>query len=265
MKKIVLKSFLLMALVSCTTAPISGQKSLILTSEKDEVSMGEQAFQEILKKEKKSTNAAQVAQIDQIAKRLVAVAGRPDYKWEMVTLENPAPNAFCLPGGKMATYTGILKYAENESALAAVVGHEIGHALARHGGQRISQNILLTGALVGAGATALSQNKNKDMIMAGLGVVATTAIVLPFSRSNESEADEIGLVLMARAGYDPREAPLFWDRMGKAGGGKAPPEFLSTHPASSTRKKHLEELLPNAIEIYNRAPQKYGKGDKLIY
>ncbi len=255
---------LLILLAGCTSSPISGRKGVTFLSEGQENSMGAQSYEEILKKEKETTNPKQKAQVEEIVRRLVAVANKPDYKWEVRTLVSDAPNAFCLPGGKMAVYTGIFPYAENEAGLAAVIGHEIAHALARHGGQRVSQGMLTQLGLTAASIVGFRDNPNKAAIIAGLGAVANVGILMPFGRSHELEADEIGLILMAKAGYDPREAPRFWDRMSKAHGGKEPPAFLSTHPNSSTRKEKLTAMLPKALENYKNAPKKLGLGQPLI-
>lgn len=259
-----------LSILSCSTTPISNKKSFLLTSEKSENQMGEKAYKDILKKEKPTRNRALAKQIQKIGKRLAAVAGKPDYKWEFRTLESKQPNAFCLPGGKIAIYTGIVPYAKNEAGLAAIMGHEIGHALARHGGQRMSMGKLASigltaGALFGAykskGKSKKEQLKYSAM-MAALGAGVTYGVMLPFSRSNESEADEIGLELMARAGYDPREAVLFWQRFAKLPG-KKPPAWASTHPSSTKRAKDLQKMMPKALETYQRARQKYGRGPKM--
>jgi predicted Zn-dependent protease len=262
-------SFLLIfsLISSCSKAPISGKRGFFLTSERQENQIGEKAYNDILSKEKK-TKRNDIAQgIRQVGINLSRVARRPDYKWEFNTLESEQPNAFCLPGGKIAIYTGILKYTQNEAGLAAVMGHEIGHALARHGGQRMSM-AQVTGvglALAGAvGAAKYKGNKQKQsLLLAALGAGVGVGVTLPFSRSNESEADEIGLILMARAGYDPREAVRFWERFSKMGG-KKPPEFLSTHPSSTRRARNLEKLIPKAMEVYNQTPVKYGIGKRLM-
>lgn len=249
---------------SCAKNPVSGKKSFLITSAADENAQGDQAYQEILKKEKVITGTAQSKMVEEIGAKIAAVANQPDFKWEFKTIESEEPNAFCLPGGKVAIYTGIFKYAKNEAGLATVMGHEIGHALARHGGQRMSQaiatNVLMAGvAVVGLGSM---EPEKRNMVMSLLGVGATVGVLLPFSRSHETEADEIGLKLMAKAGYDPAESVNFWDRFSQASGGKGPPAFLSTHPSSEKRRDRLKEMLPEVSADY-AASSKLGLGRNL--
>ena len=249
---------------SCSRNPVTGKKSLLLTSAADENAQGDQAYQEILKKEKVVSGTPQAKMVEEIGKKIAAVANKPDFQWEFKTIESEEPNAFCLPGGKVAVYTGIFKYAKNEAGLATVMGHEIGHALARHGGQRVSQamatNVLMAGvAIVGLGNM---EPEKRNMIMSLLGVGATVGVILPFSRSHETEADEIGLKMMSQAGYDPRESVEFWDRFAQASGGKGPPAFLSTHPSSDKRRDRLKEMLPEVLPLYEASP-KLGLGRSL--
>lgn len=249
--------------LSCSTTPVSGNKAFLLTSSETENKQGEDAYKEILSKEKIVTGTDQAKMVEEIGKRIAAVANQPDFKWEFKTLQSDQPNAFCLPGGKVAVYTGILKYAANEAGLATIMGHEIGHAIARHGGQRMSQQMATNAALTGLAAIGLSKmdGPKKTIAMPALGAGATYGIILPFSRKHETEADEIGLVLMAKAGYNPAEAVNFWDRFSKAGG-KAPPEFLSTHPNSETRRDHLRKLQSKVQADYEASP-KFGLGRSL--
>ena len=259
-----LLSFILFSLLSsCSTTPVSGNKAFLLTSSQSENSQGEEAYKEILKKEKEVKGTAQAKLVEEIGWKIAAVANQPDFKWEFKTLESDEPNAFCLPGGKVAVYTGIFKYAQNEAGLATIMGHEIGHAIARHGGQRMSQQMATNAALTGLSILGLSKMDptKKTLAMAALGAGATYGVILPFSRKHETEADEIGLVLMSKAGYDPRESVNFWDRFSQAGG-KSPPEFLSTHPASTTRREHLRSLLPKVMPDYE-ASVKIGVGRNL--
>lgn len=263
MKKILISLVLLFSL-SCSTTPVSGNKAFLLTSKETENQQGEEAYKEIISKEKVITGTPQAQMVEEIGRRIAAVANQPDFKWEFKTLQSDEPNAFCLPGGKVAVYTGIFKYAQNEAGLATIMGHEIGHAIARHGGQRMSQQMATNAALAGLAIVGLSglDNTKKTIAMAALGAGATYGIILPFSRKHETEADEIGLVLMAKAGYNPAEAVNFWDRFSKASGGKAPPEFLSTHPNSENRREHLRELQSKVQADYEASP-KIGLGRNL--
>lgn len=225
---------------------------------------GQEAYQEILGKEKVIKGTRESNMVESIGKKIAAVANKPDFQWEFKTIESDTPNAFCLPGGKVAVYTGIFKYAKNEAGLATVMGHEIGHAIARHGGQRMSQAMATNLAMAGIATIGLAKmdDTKKQFAMAALGIGATIGVILPFSRAHETEADEIGLTLMARAGYDPMEAVHFWDRFSKASEGKSPPEFLSTHPTSSKRKDNLLGLQTKAMTEYQSSP-KYGIGQSL--
>lgn len=246
--------------VGCVTTPETGRRAFIITSESEESQMGTSAYREVLKNEKISNNVFWNAILQRVGKHISQAANKPDYQWEFRLIESTEANAFCLPGGKVAVYTGILKVAKNEAGLAAIIGHEVAHATARHGGQRIT--IALGTQL---GLAALSEviggqdSDQKKMLMAALGIGANVGAILPFSRANESEADEIGLIYMARAGYDPSEAPRFWERFARVGGA-SPIEFLSTHPGSEQRKNSLLSQLPRAQKIYDQS-SKYGLGD----
>lgn len=249
---------------SCSTTPVSGKKAFLMTSAAEENAQGEQAYEEILKKEKVITGTPQAKMVEEIGRKIAAVANQPDFKWEFKTIESKEPNAFCLPGGKVAVYTGIFQYAKNEAGLATVMGHEIGHAIARHGGQRMSQAIATNAIMAGVALVGLGNmdTSKKNTIMALLGAGATVGVILPFSRANETEADEIGLNLMSKAGYDPRESVNFWDRFAQADKGGGPPAFLSTHPASKDRKVNLEKRLDKVMPLYEASP-KLGVGRSL--
>lgn len=178
-----------------------------------------------------------------------------NFKWEFNVVDQDVINAFCMPGGKVVIYTGIMKVAQNEDGLAVVMGHEIAHALAHHGNERMSQGLI---AQVGLASLDLALQEKpeatRQLLMTAAGVGAQVGVVLPFSRKHESEADEIGLYLMAMAGYNPSEAAPFWGRMAAASGGQAPPEFLSTHPSSETRSQNLKLLVPKAREMATKFP-----------
>lgn len=238
-------------LVACEHVPITGRGQLQLMSEKQEASMGFSAYQDVLKKEKISHDPQLNERVTRVGSRIAAATGKTDYRWEFKVIENDKMiNAFCLPGGKVAVYTGLLPIAKDDAGLAAVIGHEVAHAIARHGGERVSQQLLVEG--VAAAAAVSTKDPQKADLYAGLlGVGATVGILLPYSRLQESEADRLGLIYMARAGYDPRAARDLWLRMAEAGKGKGrPPEFLSTHPADATRIRDIERLLPEAMSYY---------------
>jgi metalloendopeptidase OMA1, mitochondrial len=264
MKKTITILVLLLGITSCAKTPVSGKKALVLTSSSSENEQGAEAYKEILSKEKEVTGTAQAKLVEEIGKKIAAVANQPDFQWEFKTIQSDEPNAFCLPGGKVAVYTGIFKYAQNEAGLATVMGHEIGHAIARHGGQRMTQTMIANVGMAGLAIAGLSKMDptKKAAVMAALGAGVTYGVILPFSRSHETEADEIGLVLMSKAGYDPRESVNFWDRFAQADGGKAPPEFLSTHPGSGKRRDNLKSMLPKVMGDYEASP-KYGIGRNL--
>ena len=244
-------SFILIILVSCVTVPETGRHALILIPETEELALGLRSYEDIIKKSELSTDSATVAVVRQVGLRIANAANKPEYAWEFNVIQNDeVANAFCLPGGKVAVYTGILKYTQNENGLAAVIGHEVAHALARHGGERMT-NILL--AQMGQSAlNAAIKNQSPIAIKAvntAYDVGANVGVILPHSRTQELEADRIGLILMAKAGYDPHEAVRFWQRMSAQAGDK-PPELLSTHPADSRRINQINKLLPDAMKYY---------------
>lgn len=237
---------------ACETAPVTGRNQLIILPESQEIQMGLQAYDEILKKEKISTDPQANALVQRVGKRIAAATGE-DLPWEFKVIENDkVANAFALPGGKVAVYTGLLPITQTEAGLAAVIGHEIAHATARHGGERLSQNLI---AQLGLAATAAAMS-NRDpatvqSVVGLLGAGATVGVSLPFGRFQESEADRLGMIYMAKAGYDPRAAKDLWLRMAAASEGKQrPPEFLSTHPAEATRIERIEKWLPEALAYY---------------
>lgn len=243
-------------LVSCETAPISGRSQLILLSPGEEVKLGLQAYQEILKKEKISTDPEKTALLARVGARIAAATGRTDFQWEFRLIENDKlVNAFCLPGGKVAVYTGILPITRDEAGLAAVIGHEIAHATARHGAERMSQGLLVqAGLAAGAIAAGVSgrDSASTQALLGALGAGATLGVILPFSRLQETEADRLGLTYMARAGYDPRAARDLWVRMAEASAkmGRSTPEWMSTHPSNASRIRDIEAMLPEALAIY---------------
>ena len=240
---------------ACTTVPHTGRSQLLLLSEPDEIKMGAKAYRDILAKEKISSDSKLNALVRRVGRRIAGATGRDDYQWEFKVVENDKMiNAFALPGGKVAVYTGILPVTQDEAGLAAVMGHEVAHATARHGGERVSRGLLVQ---IGLTAVMIALNDRNSPttrnVIALLGAGATVGIILPFGRAQESEADRLGLIYMARAGYDPRAAKGFWTRMKEASQGKQPPEFLSTHPSHDTRIKDIEGWLPEAMKHYKAA------------
>lgn len=239
---------------SCATAPYTGRQQLLLISEGEEVALGVQAYHEVLKKEKISTDTKTNALVKRVGTRIAAAANKPGYSWEFTVIDNAKTvNAFALPGGKVAVYTGILPYTQTEAGLAFVLAHEVGHALARHGGERMSQQLLLQ--LGQQGLNIAIANKSPvaiDAINTGYGIASTVGVALPFSREQEYEADRIGLILMAKAGYDPSEAPSFFERMMQDSKKASPPEFLSTHPTDQHRISRLRSMIPEAMQYYRK-------------
>lgn len=220
--------------------------------------MGADAFAQIKRQEKISTDREMTAMVERIGSRIAEQAkdDMPEAEWEFVVFDgDDVINAFALPGGKVGVYTGLIRVAENEDALAAVVGHEIAHVTARHGTERLSRSLALAGVGVGLGVAMREQDPGlRDAVLIAYGVGATVGVELPYSRLAEREADEIGLYYAARAGYDPREAIGFWQRMGAAAEGQArPPEFLSTHPSDARRIRELEKIMPRAMGYYREA------------
>jgi predicted Zn-dependent protease len=260
---IVVMSLTLLSLGGCQTNPYTGRSQLLMTSVSDEMKMGVQAYDQVKSdpKLRPSQDPREIEPVKRIAARIVEAAKRSKYaemanqfQWEVTVIkDDKTANAFALPGGKMAVYTGIFPMAKTEAGLAAVMGHEVVHALARHGAERMSQNQLtnttmqVVGAVAGAagGGGMLGQ-----ATMAALGVGAQVGVLLPFSRKHESEADYIGILLAADAGYDPRESVALWERMGQASGGGGSSEFMSTHPSHETRIDQLKKWMPEAMAIY---------------
>ena len=244
---------------ACATTPVSNRSALILIPQSQEISLGKQSYEQILKKEKESEDANLTQIVSRVGQRIVAVSDMPKLDWEFKLIESNTKNAFALPGGKVAIYTGLLSVAKNEAGLATIMSHEIAHVIARHGAQRMTQQMLLQGAMLGAGLS-MKNNTQRNIILSALGVGVLYGFTLPFSRSHESEADQIGLLYMARAGYDPNEALQFWQRFSKVKDGKAPPEWASTHPADTTRMQGLRKYFSRAKYDYQNVIVKHGLG-----
>ena len=256
-KKIMLSAILALLFIGCTKAPITGRNQLIMINPSQELQLGFQSAQEILKKEKVSSDPQKNAMVQRIGKRIATVATNQypiaeSFTWEFFVIEDDEQaNAFCLPGGKVFVYTGLFKYAANDAELAAVMGHEIGHALARHGAERMSSSQLtqMGGQVLGSVMQGRGNPQNTAAVMQAFGIGTQLGIALPHSRTQEYEADHIGLVLMAKAGYNPQSALTFWEKFAKDG--RTPPEYLSTHPAPANRIQKIKSLLPKVMPIYN--------------
>ena len=250
-------SILLLALgltllvAACASAPYTGRRQLLMTSEGSETRMGYQAFQQIKHQYKLSRDPDANALVTKVGRRIADAAQRPDYRWEFVVLEGKEANAFCLPGGKVGIFTGIFKYTRNEPGMATVISHEVAHALARHAGERLSQSMLAQAGGIGLGAALGGVGGVAGTaIMQGYSLGTQLGILLPYSRTQESEADHVGLILMAKAGYDPAQALEFWKRMMTNDKGAKLPQFMSTHPNDAKRLQELEAFLPEARKYY---------------
>ncbi len=259
----ILATFLAFWGYSCSTVPLTGRKQLNMLPESEMISMSFTQYDQFLQDNKISTDRENVQLVKRVGGRISAAVeeyftqnGMQDrissFEWEFNLVENDTPNAWCMPGGKVVIYSGILPVTKDETGLAVVMGHEIAHAVARHGNERMSQQMVAQ-----MGGTALSiaidekPEQTKNIFMTAYGVAAQVGAILPYSRTHESEADQLGLIFMALAGYDVNEAVDFWQRM-SAQGGQKPPEFLSTHPSDETRIRKLKEFLPEAKKYYKK-------------
>ncbi len=237
--------------------PETGRSARVALTEVQETALGLQSYKQVLSESQVLTSGPEYDRVVRIAQRLRVCTGEAGakFQWAVSVVRSPQINAFCLPGGKIVVYTGILPVAANDAQLATVMGHEMAHAVARHGSQRMLQtklaNAAVTGAQVGVSGMDYEQQR---AIMGAIGAGAKYGIILPFSREHENEADYMGLLYMARAGYDPREAESFWKRMAQqSGGGGKPPEFASTHPSDDTRIRHIHDSLPAALAEYEKS------------
>ncbi len=256
---------LLFQLQGCAEVPITHRKGLHLVPETELLSMSLQQYDEVLKKSKLSTDTQKVEMVRRVGNRIakatetfLAETGQQgtikNFKWEFNLIEDDKTvNAWVMPGGRAAVYTGILPYTQNETGLAVVLGHEVAHALADHGNERMSEALIANmGGMALSVALSRQPQQTQQLFMTVYGVGANVGFLLPYSRLHESEADRIGLTLMARASYDPREAIPFWERMSKQEGKSRPPEFLSTHPATETRIADIKKYLPEALPYYEK-------------
>ena len=262
--RILLTIWICQILVACAQVPITDRQSLQLLPESQLATMSLQEYDKVLKNSKLSSNRQQVKVLRRVGFRIARAteaflkeagmqAEIKNLNWEFNLIEDDKlANAWVMPGGKAAVYTGILKYTQNETGLAVVLGHEVAHAIARHGNERMSQGLL---AQMGGVALSVALSKNsaatQNLFMQAYGAGATVGLLLPYSRLHENEADRIGLTLMARAGYDPREAVPFWQRMNEQGS-RRPPELLSTHPAPTSRIANIKRYSPEALVYYKK-------------
>ena len=263
MKRLIFFSTLFV-LIACSTVAITGRKQVTLFSNSELLPMSFNNYQEVIKKSKLSNDKSKTLMIKRVGDRIKNAVEKylkgknlesklNGFEWEFNLIESAELNAWCMPGGKVAFYTGILEVCKDEKGIAVVMGHEVAHAIAEHGNERMSQELLK-----GLGGMALSkylEDKPKEsqaLYMSAYGLGSTLFGTLPFSRLHESEADEMGLIFMAMAGYSPEEAVTFWQRMNNQSKGQRPPEFLSTHPAPETRIADLKKLMPNAKKYYKK-------------
>ena len=242
--------------LSCTTVPITGRKQFIILPDYAMLSMSLQQYNEFLKNNKISSNQEQTQMVKKVGRKIQMAVEQyftdknmsyalKDYKWEFNLIESEEKNAWAMPGGKVVVYEGILPITKDEAGLAVVMGHEIAHAIAKHGNERMSQGLIAQmGGMALSKALAEKPEKTRQLWMTVFGVGAQYGVMLPFSRLQESEADHLGLVFMAIAGYDPNEAVEVWKRMAEMKEGQAPPEFLSTHPSDETRIRKIKETIP---------------------
>ena len=251
-------------LQSCSTVPLTGRSQLNMIPSSEMLSMSFQQYDQFLKENKLSTNQTEVnlvkntgVKIQHAVERYMKENNLSDrlngYKWEFNLVKDDQVNAWCMPGGKVVVYTGILPVTKDEAGLAVVMGHEIAHAIAEHGNERMSQQLLQQVGAVGL-MVAMKEEpaQTQALWLSVYGVGTTVGIMLPYSRTQESEADHLGLIFMAMAGYDPHAAPEFWKRMAASKQGGQPPEFLSTHPSDQTRINDITSWIPEAMKYYKK-------------
>jgi len=249
---------------TCSTVPLTGRSQLNMIPSSEMLSMSFQQYDQFLKESKLSTNQAEVETVKRVGVNIQqavekymsehAISSRlRGYKWAFNLVEDDQINAWCMPGGKVVVYTGILPVTQDEAGLAVVMGHEIAHAIAEHGNERMSQQLLQQVGAVGLMVAMKDEPAQTQAIWLSVyGVGTTVGIMLPYSRTHESEADHLGLIFMAMAGYDPHEAPEFWKRMAAGKQGGSPPEFLSTHPSDQTRINDITSWIPEAMKYYKK-------------
>ena len=257
----------LLIVAACATVPLTGRKQLSLVPESDMMALSLTEYSKFISTNKVSTDKNKTAMVRRVGDRIskaveayMAGAGLSKnlegYKWEFNLIEDATVNAWCMSGGKVVVYTGLLPLAQNDAALATVLGHEIAHAVARHGSERMSDQMLVQlGGTALTAALAQKPEQTRQIAMTAFGVGSQVGVILPFSRQHEYEADYMGLIFMAMAGYDPNESIGFWEKMAKQSGTK-PPEFLSTHPVDENRIARLKEKMPEAMAYYNKTTRK---------
>ncbi len=251
----------MMLVAGCAIVPITGRRQLTLVPQSDLIGMAARDYERFVSESTVSADAGARNMVAEVGGRVAQAASGfmrehgmdyelSQYDWEFQLIEDEAANAFCMPGGKIVVFTGLMPITETREGLAVVVAHEVAHAVANHGGERMSQLLLAQlGGMALSKAIAEKPEQTRDLAMLAYGVGSQVAVLLPYSRQHESEADRIGLILMAKAGYDPRAALQFWQRMSAQGGGE-PPEFLSTHPSHATRIEDIRTHMPEAVAIY---------------
>lgn len=266
MKKIIALLTLVVIVISCGVAPVTGRKQFFLVSDSEVMSLSLQSYTEYMATAKKSTDMEKTKLVYKVGLNLAeavekyykqySTASKPTFTWEFNLVEDAQVNAFCMPGGKIVVYTGILPFTQDETGLAVVLGHEVGHAMAKHSNERMSQQIMIDGGgqVLGSVLNTYTSQQIATLSQQVYGLGAQYGVALPFSRKQELEADEIGLTLMAMAAYDPSKSTAFWQRMAAQGAKKI--EILSTHPSDANRIKNINEHLAKAQAIYNAGPKK---------
>lgn len=249
---------------SCSTVPVTGRRQLDLIPASQLMTLSFDSYKQVMKENKLSSNVAWTNMVKNCGSRIQRAVESymtqnklksqlSGFQWEFNLIESETVNAFCMPGGKVAFYTGIMPLCQDETGVAVVMGHEVAHAIANHGGERMSQGLIQQmGGVALSVALKDKPESTQALAMAAYGVGTTVGGVLPFSRLHETEADKLGIIFMAMAGYDPREAPKFWQRMAALNKGNKPPEFLSTHPSDQTRISNLNNAMPEALKYYKK-------------
>ncbi|MFO8085135.1 MAG: M48 family metallopeptidase [Desulfobacterales bacterium] len=253
------------AAAACTTVPITGRSQFNIVPDQTMLATSFQQYDQFLKENELSTDHEKTRMVKEVGQRIAVAVEQylkensmadeiRNYAWEFNLIEDEQINAWCMPGGKVVVYTGILSVAQDKAGLAVVMGHEIAHAVAKHGNERMSQALAVQLGGMGLSAALSSYpQQTQQLWMATVGAGAQIGILLPYSRLHEREADELGLIFMAMAGYDPNHAVGFWQRMSQEKSGGAPPEFLSTHPSDASRIQNIKELIPEAMQYYRQA------------